>query len=193
MKAFRLVTADNLYAFVGRTSVKYIPVNEQVELELGNDREVLVKPKLMDWQKTDLRFDNNGNVAGWTIKETWEIEVQNSKDIDVVLDIRRNFAGDWDLKTEAKFEKVDATKVKFVLPLKSRGEAEVRLRGDDAVRDECDEVSEGSGGSDPRTAQQRPCSPRSVESRGARRTHRAPNFWLWQRPTRAIDSATRKH
>ena len=85
--------------------MKYIPVNEQVELELGNDREVLVKPKLMDWEKTDLRFDNNGNVAGWTVKETWEFEVQNSKDIDVVLDIRRNFAGDWDLKTDAKFER----------------------------------------------------------------------------------------
>ena len=120
MKAFRMVTPDNLYAFVGRTNVKYIPISEQVELELGNDREVMVKPKLMDWQKTDLRFDQHGNVAGWTIKEQWQFEVQNSKDIDVVLDIRRNFAGDWDLKTDAKFEKVDANKVKFVLPLKPR-------------------------------------------------------------------------
>jgi hypothetical protein len=37
-----------------------------------------------------------------------------------MLDIRRNFPGDWELKTEAPFEKVDAGKVKFVLPLKSR-------------------------------------------------------------------------
>ena len=70
--------------------------------------------------KPDLGFDNNGNVAGWTTKETWEFEVQNSKDIDVVLDIRRNFAGDWSLATTATYEKVDATKVKFVLPLKAR-------------------------------------------------------------------------
>ena len=107
--ALRTVSADNLYAFVGRTSVKYIPISEQVEMELGNDREVMVKPKLMDWQKTDIRFDQWGNIAGWTIKETWQFEVQNSKDIDVVLDIRRNFPGDWDLKTDAKYEKVDAT------------------------------------------------------------------------------------
>ena len=33
---------------------------------------------------------------------------------------RRNFAGDWDLKTEQKYERVDASKVKFVLPLKPR-------------------------------------------------------------------------
>ena len=40
------------------------------------------------------------------------------KDIDVVLDIRRNFAGDWSIATQAAYEKVDANKIKFVLPLK---------------------------------------------------------------------------
>jgi hypothetical protein len=120
VKAFRLVTDDLLSSFVGRASVKYIPVNEQVELELGNDQEVMVKPVLTNWVKTDLQFDNNGNVKGWTTRETWEVEVQNSKEMDVVLDIRRNFSGDWTLATEAKYEKVDAAKVKFVWPLKSR-------------------------------------------------------------------------
>ena len=100
--------------------MKYIPIGEQVEMELGNDREVMVKPTLMNWQKMDIKFDQWGNVAGWTIKETWQFEVQNSKDIDVMLDIRRNFPGDWDLKTEANHENVDASKVKFVMPLKSR-------------------------------------------------------------------------
>ena len=37
VKAFRFVSDDLLYAFVGRTAVKYIPINEFVELELGND------------------------------------------------------------------------------------------------------------------------------------------------------------
>ncbi|MEY2410438.1 MAG: hypothetical protein QOF48_3108 [Verrucomicrobiota bacterium] len=120
VKAFRFITDDSLYAFVGRSAVKYIPVNESVEMELGADREVIVKPTLMNWNKTDLSFDNNGNVKGWTTRETWEFEVQNSKDIDVMLDIRRNFSGDWSLVTDAVYDKVDANKVKFVFPLKSR-------------------------------------------------------------------------
>ncbi|PAW87051.1 MAG: hypothetical protein B9S33_06955 [Pedosphaera sp. Tous-C6FEB] len=120
VKAFRVVSADQLYAFVGHTAVKYIPIGEAVEMELGNDLEVLVKPVLMNWTKTDLKFSPQGNVVGWTTKETWEFEVQNSKDIDVVLDIRRNFRGDWTLATAAPYEKVDATKVKFVRPLKAR-------------------------------------------------------------------------
>jgi hypothetical protein len=120
VKAFRFTTDDKLYAFVGRTVVKYIPIDEFVELELGNDLEVAVKPVLMDWQKTDVQFDQNGNVRGWTTKETWEVEVQNSKDIPVVVDIRRNFPGDWTLTTAQKYENVDKTKAKFVLPLASR-------------------------------------------------------------------------
>ncbi len=120
VKAFRFISDDLLYTFVGRTSVKYIPINEFVELELGNDLEVSVKPVLMDWQKTNLQFDNRGNVIGWTTKETWEIEVQNSKDIPVVVDIRRNFPGDWTLTTATKYENVDKTKVKFILPLAPR-------------------------------------------------------------------------
>jgi hypothetical protein len=118
--AMRTVTADGLRNFVGQTEVKYIPIGEAVEMELGADQEVMVEPKLMDWQKVDLQFDQWGNVAGWTIKETWQFEVQNSKEIDVVVDVRRNFEGDWELKSAAGFEKVDAGKVKFVLPLKSR-------------------------------------------------------------------------
>jgi hypothetical protein len=120
VKAFRVVTADSLYAFVGRTAVKYIPVNETVEMELGQDLEVMVKPTLMNWEKTQVQFDGNGAVKGWTVKETWQVEAQNSKEIEVVLDVRRSFSGDWTLQTEATYEKVDATKVKFVRPLRAR-------------------------------------------------------------------------
>jgi hypothetical protein len=120
VKAFRFVTDDKLYSFVGRTNVKYIPIGEEVEMNLGNDQEILCKPTLMNWEKTDIRFNKDGAVDGWTIKETWQIEAQNSRDIDVTLDVRRSFSGDWSLDTAAKYEKVDASKVKFVIPLKSR-------------------------------------------------------------------------
>ena len=125
VKAFRLITDDKLYAFVGRTAVKYIPVNEFVELELGPDREVSVKPTLVNWTKTSLSFDANGNINGWTTTESWEIDVQNSREIDVMLDIRSHFSGDWSLITAANYEKVDVAKVKFILPLKSRAQQKI--------------------------------------------------------------------
>ena len=116
--AFRTVTDDQLYNFVGRTKVKYIPIDEEVEMQLGHDPEVRIAPKLMDWRKVDIRFNAAGNVSGWTTQEDWTFELQNSKSIPVTLDIRRNFAGDWEVASDDAFEKVDATKIKYVFELK---------------------------------------------------------------------------
>ena len=120
VRAFRTVTADRLLAYVGATTVKYIPINERVEMDLGPDAGVLVKPTLMNWEKTNLAFDAAGNLTGWSTKATWEIQLQNSRDIEIRLDIRRNFSGDWSLETQTPYEKVDANKVKSLLPLQPR-------------------------------------------------------------------------
>ena len=125
VQAFRLDTPDRLLNYLGATAVKYIPINESVELELGADQNVLVKPTLMNWEKTNLAFDDNGNVKGWNIKETWKLELQNSRDIAVTVDVRRNFIGDWTLTTPDTNEKVDANKVKFLVPLKAREKREL--------------------------------------------------------------------
>ena len=118
--ALRTLNDDLLSAFVGRTQVKYIPIDEVVELELGNDQEVLVKPTLLNWAKTDVSFDGQGNIIGWTTTETWKIDVQNSKDIPVTVDVRRRFDGDWSLTTRTTYEDLDAHRAKFLLALQPR-------------------------------------------------------------------------
>ena len=125
VQAYRARTPDRLLAYLGATAVKYIPINESVELELDPDQEVLVKPTLMNWEKTNLTFDQNGNVKGWNLKETWKLELQNSRDIDITLDLRRTFRGDWTVTTPDPYEKVDANKVKFLVPLKPREKREL--------------------------------------------------------------------
>jgi hypothetical protein len=118
VKDFSVAGADQLYRFVGSSGLKYVPVGEQVDLDLGRDPELQVKPKLMDWEKVNLQFDNRRNVSGWTSKETWEIELQNSKSIDALVDVRRNLAGDWAITTNQPYETVDANKIKFLVSLK---------------------------------------------------------------------------
>ena len=72
VKAFRLASEDGLYQYVGATQVKYIPIKETVELELGNDPEVMIKPRADGlaeaghqvrpaWQRE--RLDHQGDLA----------------------------------------------------------------------------------------------------------------------------------
>ena len=55
--------------FGGKDHSTVIHANAKITAMPGKDREVLVKPALMNWEKTDIRFDQWGNVKGWTVKD----------------------------------------------------------------------------------------------------------------------------
>ncbi len=56
---------DGHLSYVGGTDVKYIPVDEDVELNLGSARLVKVEPVLMNLETSNYLFDNKRNIAGW--------------------------------------------------------------------------------------------------------------------------------
>jgi hypothetical protein len=99
-------------------------VDEDVELNLGAVANVVVEPTLMEYKTANYRFDRNRNVAGWDEITRSKIEVKNTRDIPVKVEIQRNFdSPSWTLKESGDFdklEKVDLDTVKFTLELKPR-------------------------------------------------------------------------
>ena len=101
-------------SYVGGTNIKYIPVDEEVELNLGAARLVKVEPKLMSFETDNYVFDNRGNVAGWDETRTWEMEITNTRSLPIEIEITRGFGTPhWTLQTEAPHEKHDATHTRF--------------------------------------------------------------------------------
>ena len=124
LKVYRGVDSQGHLSYTGQSSFKYIPVDEDVELNLGPVANLVVEPKLMDFKTENYRFDRRGNVSGWDEIRTFEIEVRNTRDINVKVEIKRNFNTQyWDLKRSGEFgqfEKVDLNTVKFTLDLQPR-------------------------------------------------------------------------
>ena len=124
LKVYRNVGDEGHLSYTGQSSFKYIPVDEDVELNLGAVANVVVEPKLMDFKTENYRFDRRGNVSGWDEIRTFKIEVKNTRDIDVKVEIKRNFSTSyWKLAKSGdfdKFEPVDKDTVKFTLVLKPR-------------------------------------------------------------------------
>ncbi len=124
LKVYRGVGDEGHLSYTGQSSFKYIPVDEDVELNLGAVANVVVEPKLMDFKTENYRFDRRGNVSGWDEIRTFKIEVKNTRDIGVKVEIKRNFnTSYWKLVRSGdfgKFEKVDKDTVKFTLTLKPR-------------------------------------------------------------------------
>jgi hypothetical protein len=111
-------------SYTGQSDFKYIPVDEDVELNLGVVANVVVEPTLMEYKTANYRFDRNRNISGWDEITRSKIEVKNTRDIPVRVEIQRNFdSPNWTLKEGGdfdKFEKVDLDTVKFTLELKPR-------------------------------------------------------------------------
>jgi len=124
LKVYRSVGDEGHLSYTGQSSFKYIPVDEDVELNLGAVGDVVVEPTLMDFKTENYRFDRNRNISGWDEIRTFKIEAKNTRDIGVKAEIQRNFPTQyWKLEKSGdfgKFEKVDLDTVKFTLILKPR-------------------------------------------------------------------------
>jgi hypothetical protein len=108
-------------SYVGAMNVKYIPVNEEVELNLGPARLVEVKPILMDYKVENHTFDNQGNISGWDEVRTWKVEIANTGSLPVDVELTRGFeTPHWTLKpgdAAVSYEKYDVTHARFKLTI----------------------------------------------------------------------------
>jgi hypothetical protein len=142
LKVYRGVGEQGHLSYTGQSEFKYIPVDEDVELNLGAIADIVVEPKLMDYKTENYRFDPAGNVSGWDEIRTFKVEVRNTRDIDVKVEIKRNFTTQyWDIRNSGDFgafEKVDLSTVKFTLDLQPRSAKtfEYILRTYHGVREE---------------------------------------------------------
>jgi hypothetical protein len=128
IKVFRTADKEQHLSYTGQAGFKYIPVDEDVELNLGAAPDVRVKPKLMKYSTASYSFDRRGNIDGFDEIKSFKIEVENFRGIPVTVEVTRNFpnqffrlerAGDF-----GKFEQVDLDTVKFTLDLQANGKKE---------------------------------------------------------------------
>ena len=128
LKVYRSADNQGHLSYTGQSSFKYIPVDEDVELNLGAVANVVVEPTLMNFETKNYRFDRKRNITGWDEVRKFKIEVRNTRDIGAKVEIKRNFptqyfnlqkSGDF-----GKFEKVDLDTVKFTLVLETRSAKE---------------------------------------------------------------------
>ncbi|TFH13958.1 MAG: DUF4139 domain-containing protein, partial [Lentisphaerales bacterium] len=99
LKVYRGVDEAGHLSYEGQSAFKYIPVDEDVELNLGSVANVVVEPKLMDYKTAQYMFDNRGNISGWDEIRTFKLEVKNTRAVPIKIEIQRNFPTQhWDLK-----------------------------------------------------------------------------------------------
>ena len=117
--------ADGTRVFLGQSRSRYVPVKELWEIDLGPDPDVIVKATQMKWATDNFEFDADGDPCGWDIFESWKLEVINSRADAIVIEIDRDFAGDFSLKGVASNEMYDIDTARFRRELAARTRTEI--------------------------------------------------------------------
>ena len=121
LKVYRGVDDKGHLSYTGQSAFKYIPVDEDVELNLGAIADVVVEPTLMDFKTQNYKFNRKRNITGWDEIRKFKIEVKNTRNIPVKIEIQRNFRTSyWRLESDFEFKKIDHNTVKFTVTLEPR-------------------------------------------------------------------------
>jgi hypothetical protein len=124
VKIYGRADAEGHLSYAGGTDVKYIPVGEEVELNLGPARLVKVEPVLMEARTENYVFDNKRNITGWDEVRTWKVDVTNARTLPVDIEVTRGFdTPQWELTVNegtVAYEKHDVTHARFKLSVEPR-------------------------------------------------------------------------
>jgi hypothetical protein len=124
IKVFKENDKEKHLSYEGQSDFKYIPVDEDVELNLGVVQQVIVKPTLMAYRTDSYQFDQNKNITGWDEVYEYKVEVKNTKNIPVRVEIQRTMtAPNWKIDNKGdfgKYEKVDVNTVKYTIDVPAK-------------------------------------------------------------------------
>jgi len=82
--------------------VKYIPIREKVELNVGTDDQIVYEHVILDVSRSNFLYSNERNprVNGWDEARKWQEEVRNYRKKAIRLEIRHVLPGDVEFKME---------------------------------------------------------------------------------------------
>lgn len=117
----RLYKADSSGAlqFVGEDAIDHTPRDEKLSLKVGDAFDVVADRVQKDWSQ----------VSNCLAESSYEVELRNHKDSDVLVELNEPAGGDWELLAQSQASvKVDAATFRFDVKVPARGSAKVSYR-----------------------------------------------------------------
>ncbi len=104
--------------FIGEDFIDHTPKNEKLRLTIGKAFDIVAKEKMTNHRKiTDRSYE-----------QSWEIELTNRKETDVVVDVVKYLGLNWEiLKTSDEYTKENATTISYKIPVKKNGKTKLTL------------------------------------------------------------------
>jgi len=100
---------------VANATMPHTAVGDDAEIPIQTDIDVVVEKKMMDYKKFRFEFDLNKRPSGYEEERSFRIEITNTKDRDINLEVTQRFDGVWSIQSPQKYEKKSANEVQWKL------------------------------------------------------------------------------
>ncbi len=108
--------------FLGEDAAKFTPVGEEMELYVGDSRDIVVTQHKMRDKKINIRRNNSNKIILYDTDEIIKAEIENFKDKAAILTLVEHSPGQWDMeKSSHGFEKENAGTIKFHIEVQAQG------------------------------------------------------------------------
>lgn len=112
-------TDGNSLEFIGEDKIEHTPKDEKIKLKVGEAFDIIAEEKQTNTKKISDKI--------W--EYTYEISIRNRKDENIVIDIEKYLGYNWEIiENNFDFEKIDAQKVLFKIPIKKNEEKILKLK-----------------------------------------------------------------
>jgi len=135
---------SNGLSYLATRNIKYVPIGDRIELNLGKDPEVvfeLIKEKVSRdniWVRINkgrvykkvgdgsFIVDHKGTVAGWDEHQQFNQRIRNYTDQNIRVEIRRGYPGDVTFRSRLDAKSHDYRSVEFSTEVSAGGRADLR-------------------------------------------------------------------
>lgn len=113
---------------LGEDRAALTPVGEDMEIYIGDSRDIVVTQRKMKEQKVNIRRNSHNHIVLYDKEETIEAKIENFKDSKAVLKMVQHFPGEWEIQQcNMDYEKKDAQTIELNIELAPNSKKELKI------------------------------------------------------------------
>ena len=119
-------TATAVTIFLGEDNSALVPVGEEMEVYIGDSRDIVVTQRKMEEKKVNLRRNKHNRVILFDSDEVIKAKIENFKDSPARLVLVEHIPGEWDMeKASLEYVRKNASTLEFEIVLPAQGKMEL--------------------------------------------------------------------
>ena len=114
--------------FLGEDYIRPVPVGEEMEIYIGDSRDIVVTQHKMIDKQINIRRNKKDQVVLYDTEELIRATIENFKDKRALLTMIQHIPGEWDMeKCNMDYRRTDAYTLEFEIELPARSKKELNM------------------------------------------------------------------